>query len=446
MKTEDKKRPVHIVSLEVTNFRRLKAAEVKVIPGKGLVRVTGANGSGKTSLLKAIAGVLGGGGEVHKESLREGAKTGLVSLKLSNGYTIERQLTEKNPKGYLKVTGPDDGSYTQSKLTGWIGAGSFDPLAFFSLPPADKRDALFSVAKDPELPQKLKSLRAEQKEIKDSRTPYIVKKMELNRIIENAPEGEAPEPVDTKETLKELQELQAERKAYEAKKEECQEAVRDKRGAYTATEECERRVAELTREMEAEKEILLSAESNLKLVEKSTDEMVKEFHNTKDPQPAIVEAQKLLASATEVLKAREPWERTAKAVAEIDLVKETEKEMTTTLKGLKDREAKLLTEAGIPVEGIGFDEHGFAQLNRRSLEVASGRERIGVAVAVALAADPEIRVCLLDEANDLDLEALKALDKLAKKHGFQIWVVRIGLEGDGEIVVEDGVAKGREEA
>ena len=446
MKTEDKKRPVHIVSLEVTNFRRLKAAEVKVIPGKGLVRVTGANGSGKTSLLKAIAGVLGGGGEVHKESLREGAKTGLVSLKLSNGFTIERKFTEKNLKGYLKVTGPDDGVHAQSKLTGWIGDGSFDPLAFFSLPPADQRDALFSVAKDPELPQKLKSLRAEQKEIKDSRTPWIVKKMELNRIIENAPEGEAPEPVDTKETFQKLQKLKVQKDTYFHAASRAREAAHDQGSAAGEVRRKNQQVEELKAALLTAAEELEAMEVQHTEAKKKCDHLEKEFLELDDPTEAIDEAQELLASATEVMEAREPWERHAKAEAEVKLVKETEKEMTATLRGLKDRETKLLTEAGIPVDGIGFDEHGFAQLNRRSLEVASGRERIGVAVAVALAADPEIRVCLLDEANDLDLEALKALDKLAKLHGFQIWVVRIGLEGEGEIVVEDGVAKGREEA
>ena len=445
MKTEDKKRPVHIVSLEVTNFRRLKAAEVKVIPGKGLVRVTGANGSGKTSLLKAIAGVLGGGGEVHKESLREGAKTGLVSLKLSNGFTIERKFTEKNLKGYLKVTGPDDGVHAQSKLTGWIGDGSFDPLAFFSLPPADQRDALFSVAKDPELPQKLKSLRAEQKEIKDSRTPYIVKKMELNRVIENAPEGEAPEPVDTKETLELLQVLQEEKAEHENLKSQMRDAGSACEGSRREAEIQEDRVSRLSGELEAERQELKDSKERHQNNIKKHHKLDEKYGKSIDPQTSIGKAQSLLASATEAMEAREPWERHAKAEAEVKLVKETEKEMTATLKGLKDRETKLLTEAGIPVEGIGFDEHGFAQLNRRSLEVASGRERIEVAVAVALASDPEIRVCLVDEANDLDLEALKALDKLAKLHGFQIWVVRIGLEGDGEIVVEDGVAKGREE-
>ena len=123
-----------------------------------------------------------------------------------------------------------------------------------------------------------------------------------------------------------------------------------------------------------------------------------------------------------------------------------ESRLTKELKEQKSEEVKLLDEAGIPVKGIGFDEEGNPQLNGRSLAVASGRERIEVAVTVALAADPEIRVCLVDEANDLDLEALESLDALAKEHQFQIWVVRIGLEGDGEIVCEDGVAKDREES
>ena len=437
--------PVHIVSMEVQNFRRLTAAEVTILPGKGLVRVTGPNSSGKTSLLKAIAGALGGGGEVHRESLREGAKTGMVSLKLSNGFTIERQFTENHPKGYLKVKGPDDGLHAQGKLTGWIGDRSFDPLAFFSLSPGDKRDALFSVAKDPDLPDKLTNLRELQKETYDSRTPWIVQKRELNKILESPPEGEAPEPVDTKETLRKLQVLQVERETYESEKGKCRDAVQAKNDLFAAVEEHERRAAELTRELEAEEESLRDAQARFADVEKFNAELIKAFNKREDPQPAILDAQMTLASATEVLKAREPWERHAKATTEAVEVDKTEKEITATLKGLRDREAQLLNEAGIPVDGIGFDDQGLPQLNGRSLEVASGRERIEVAVAVALAADPEIRVCLVDEANDLDLDALKALDKLAKRHGFQIWVVRIGLEGAGEIVVEDGVAKDRKE-
>lgn len=56
-----------------------------------------------------------------------------------------------------------------------------------------------------------------------------------------------------------------------------------------------------------------------------------------------------------------------------------------------------------------------------------------------------MRVCLLDEANNLDLPSMERLDELAKKHRFQIWAVRIGIEGPGEVVVEDGEAWTRED-
>ena len=442
---EDTKTPVHIVSIQVENFRRLTAAAIKIIPGKGLVKVTGLNNSGKTSLLKAISGVLGGGGEVHRESLHEGAKTGLVSLLLSNGFLIERKFTEKNPKGYLKVTGPDAGRHAQAKLTGWIGDGSFDPMAFFSLPREAQRDALFSIAKDPDLPQKLKELRALQKQTYEDRTPWIVKKRELNRILEDEPKGEAPEPVDTKLIMADLQRLEAERDTYEDKRRCVRKTVQEVKDLFRAVEESERRLAELTKELEAEKQGLWEARARFAEAEKLSAVQIVEFGGMEDPQETIFGAQEILASATEVLKAREPWERHAQAATEAGEVDRVERELTGMIEELKGREVTLLTEAGIPVDGIGFDEQGFAQLNGLSLDVASGRERIEVAVAVAVAADPEIRVCLVDEANDLDLDALKALDELAKLHVFQIWVVRIGIEGAGEIVVADGVAKARDE-
>ena len=183
------KESISIVEVAIENFRRLTVAEIKLVRKEGLVRVTGRNAAGKTSLLKAIAGVLGGAAEVHPESKKEEAKTGRVSLRLSNGYTVERRFTDRNAKGYLTITGPDEGQHRQSKLAGWLGSGSFDPLAFFSLKPESQRDTLFSVAKDPELPKKLADSRRKYVSVYESRTPVIVRKRDLARTIANAPAG-----------------------------------------------------------------------------------------------------------------------------------------------------------------------------------------------------------------------------------------------------------------
>ena len=440
----EKKEAVHIVSMKVENFRRLSAATLKVIPGKGLVRVTGKNASGKTSLLHAIKGALGGGAEVHKESLREGSKAGIISLKLSNGFIIERRFTEKNPKGYLSVTSPDKGQYQQSKLSGWLGDRSFDPLAFYSLSQSEQRNTLFSIAEDTNLSAKLGVLRSNQATTYSARTPVIVKKKELNKVLASPPEGEAPELVDTSETLGKLQKLQEQKITYGALLDQCQglsnliaslsESIVVRENAVKSHEE---RLVKAKESLATKQNAMKEAQSDLKA-------LVDRVNTQEDPAEAIKTTQEYLATAAEVMKSREPWERHERTKLEAGQVKKKEKLLTEELKRLKNEEVKLLGESGIPVPGIGFDEEGNPQLNGLSLAVASGRERIEVAVAVALAADPDIRVCLVDEGNDLDLEAISSLDKLAKEHQFQIWLVRIGLEGDGEIVCEDGVAKERE--
>ena len=441
-------KPVSIVEVEIENFRRLTVAEIKLVPKEGLVRVTGPNAAGKTSLLKAIAGVLGGAGEVHPESKKDEAKTGRVALRLSNGYTVERRFTDRNAKGYLTVTGPDEGQHRQSKLAGWLGSGSFDPLAFFSLKPEAQRDTLFSVAKDPELPKKLADSRRKYAAVYDDRTPVIVRKRDLARTIASAPAGEPPDPIDTKETLSLIRSGQALQVRYQSLNRQHQNAMAKIHSYETAVssrvakiEDLEQRSDELLNRISGQKERLKVDKSNLSECQKKAEVLQSDLSQTDDPAPQIAQLQEVLASASEVDRKRQPWLDHEKATMDFENVATEERTLTEDLKNIKAAEGRLLAESGIPVKGIGFDEAGTPLLNDRSLELASGRERIEVAVSVALAADPQLRVCLLDEANELDLDAMKALDRLARKHHFQIWCVRIGLEGPGEIVVEDGVAK-----
>ena len=209
-------------------------------------------------------------------------------------------------------------------------------------------------------------------------------------------------------------------------------------------EELEQRIEELLDRISGQKERLKADKSNLSSAQQKAVGLQAELEGTADPAPQIAQLQEVLASASQVDRQRQPWLDHRKATVSFENVEEAEQGLTADLKSIKAGEGRLLAESGIPVDGISFSESGTPLLNGRSLELASGRERIEVAVAVALAADPQLRVCLLDEANELDLEAMAALDKLARKHHFQIWCVRIGLEGSGEIVVEDGVAKSAE--
>lgn len=440
-----KKKRHTIVRVLVETFRRLRVAEVELDGSAGLVTVTGKNKAGKSSLLKAIAGALGGQGEVEEGSVQDGAGgRSLLKVILSNGYTVQRKFTSKAPKGYLTITGPNGETSTQqSLLNDWLGPHSFDPLALMTLDLKRQWEILLGCGKNPNLALHLDENRLKQKRVYEERTPHI--SAQRRAAGEPKPEGLRPEPMDTSAQVKKLQDLQAQadERFQLIGMLGRQEDFLDSR--LEALKNAEVNLAYARSQVEQAETTLQLRQEEVTTQTEKRDALQLQVEQTADPAEAIQEVQVELARADAVqehLQVWRDWDRAQedhkKATAEVD-------RLTTQLDELKEQESQLIAEAGIPVPGLSFSEEGEPLLNGKSFSLASGAEKIEVAVAVALAVNPEVGVCLVDEANDLDLEHLEALDKLARKHGFQIWACRLGLEGAGEVVVEDGVATNRKE-
>lgn len=434
-----KREGIHVVGVEVQNMHRLRCAEVVLKPGGGLVTVTGANASGKTSLLRAIAGAIGGAGEVHEEALREGAESGRVHLQLSNGYTIDRHFTERNPKGALKVRGADGGAHKQGTLSGWLGDTSFDPLAFFTLKPDRMTEILLGLSTDPELASTLRGLRGDLETLADERRPHNSEVQRCQRM--RAPEGERPEGVDLDAELARVEGLETDVEQWKALGDAIVSANGD---IATITEHLTAHrtsVDELEKKLLDARGLVERTGVHLEAAQKRREEAVGVLENNTDPTPDLAAAREKVRSATARNAALEPWREWENSRGSLAAAQEAAAELTGRIDGLRELEATTIAGAGIPVEGLTFDADGHPLLNGRALELASGGERIGMATAVALAVDPQLRVCLVDEANDLDLAALEALAELGERHDFQIFACRIGIEGPGEIVVEDGMAR-----
>ena len=128
---------VRALEIIVENVKGIEHATLRLRrmpPGQGqLIVLTGENGAGKTSLLRAIDGLLSGG---HRTDLiRDGATKSRISMILSDGTEIERTITLKG--SYPKVTPPEGiappkgiETYFKSLASGF----GFDPLAFISKP------------------------------------------------------------------------------------------------------------------------------------------------------------------------------------------------------------------------------------------------------------------------------------------------------------------------
>ena len=116
---------LRIESVTIENIKAITALEFKA----GTVTViSGRNGVGKSSVLDALASVFGGGHD--PDLIRRGAKSGTVTIGLSNGVVMKKSITPKNST--MKVTTQDGGlvkgpqSYVKSLTHGM----AFDPVSF----------------------------------------------------------------------------------------------------------------------------------------------------------------------------------------------------------------------------------------------------------------------------------------------------------------------------
>jgi hypothetical protein len=117
--------------------------ELEIKPGGKITRISGENGTGKTSVIEAIKSILEGG--VHDATLlRKGQKEGLIVLDLGDG--VEMTKTIKADKSDFKVTHPDVGEISRgvTYLNKIRDKFSSNPVDFLTAKPAERVNILLN--------------------------------------------------------------------------------------------------------------------------------------------------------------------------------------------------------------------------------------------------------------------------------------------------------------
>lgn len=115
--------------------------------------------------------------------------------------------------------------------------------------------------------------------------------------------------------------------------------------------------------------------------------------------------------------------------------------VTRRLAEIEEQKTKALEEAQFPLEGLSLED-GYVTYNSIPLEQLSSAEKLRVALAITMKANPEIRVIRITDGSLLDVDSLAEVTKLATKHDFQVWVEIVDETGEVGIVMEEGeVAK-----
>ncbi|SFN66944.1 AAA family ATPase [Mycetocola miduiensis] len=415
---------LQIVNLQAENYKRVKA--VNITPEGNVVFIGGRNAQGKTSVLDAIWAALAGGdaSRATQQPIRDGQETAVVRLDLGE-YIVTRRWT-KDDSGTLTVESGDGAKYSspQKLLDEVVGARAFDPLAFTRQSARDQVATLVSTVK---LPFDPAAVERERKGMFDTRTEV---KREVTKL-----EGQLAGFAPTDETLP-AEEVSAASVLDEYEEASQHNAAIDRlynaaADAQTERENAAKHVAKLEEQLDAARTYLTMAiETEETTVAKAAASVRKDL--------AAISARLASVEATNA-KVRAQQHRAAVA-AELSERKQRAAQLTIQLEQIDKRKAGALAAANFPVDGLSFDDSGVTYKGI-PFSQASAAEQLRVSVALAMAANPTLRVLRILDGSLLDSDSLKIIGELATENDYQVWIEIVDESGKVGVVIEDGQVK-----
>jgi len=435
-----------IVKLEAENYKRLKAIEI--IPEGNTVVISGKNGAGKTSVLDAIWACLSGGdaGRKIKKPVRNGEENAKIVLELDE-LIVTRTWTGDD-KTYLTVESKDGAAYKspQAILDALVGRLTFDPLEFAGLKSKEQVAALLDVVDigvDPA------ALEVERGEFYDERAIVNreVKRLEGVLASTTTPYKDAPtEEVSATSLVAKLEDAKDVHRKRDDIASDLERQVNESKRITAAVinlkEEFDREKKELEKSF-TEKEGQL--QNDLENNDHNVMVTGKELEEISNVLPDIEEIQKEVNDADETnanARAAKAWHEVTK---QLKTKQEESKALTDKILAIDKEKSDAIKVAQMPVEGLSFDENGLT-FNGVPFAQASSAEQLRISTAMAMAANPKLRVIRVTDGSLLDSDSMKMIEQLAKDNDYQIWIEVVDDSGKMGVYIEDGAVAERPEA
>lgn len=418
---------LRVIRLQAENFKRLVA--VDITPTGDLVVISGANGQGKSSVLDSIWAAVANSSasKTIPDPIRHGADSAEVRVNLGE-LVVTRTWTRADGQATttrLKVESATGAKMrnAQTVLDTLMSRLTLDPLAFLGMREPDQVAELLRILDLPQDPAEIDHARAEA----------FAERTEVNREAKRLAAQLDALPADPDAPLAEvsmadaLADLAAARQAID----EHQATERHAAAIATRLQEIGHQIAALEAErdrIEAEHYALLT----------KLDEA--------EPGLADLDALTAVLADLESLNARaRARHRRDEVVAEHNAAVDRSEDLSDRIACLDETKRTLLAEAAMPLQGLEFADDGLTY-GGIPLAQCAASERLRVAVAIAMAGQPRLRVIRVTDGSLLDTASMQALADLARAYGAQVWVEVVDETGQVGVVIEDGTVAGIETA
>ena len=144
-----------------------------------------------------------------------------------------------------------------------------------------------------------------------------------------------------------------------------------------------------------------------------------------------------IAGAQEINKGVAAKKQNGELNAKIALMQNNVDVIETILKERESIRAKALLESKMPINGLTL---GDKEVLYRDIpfDQLSAAEQLRVSVAIAMAANPKLKVIRIKDGSLLDDASLKIIQEMAAEREYQVWCETVNTTGKVGIVMEDG--------
>lgn len=409
---------VTIASLEIENVKKVKA--VRLSPTEtGLTLIGGDNGQGKTSVLEAIMGCLGG--DSFKQPVREGADKGTVNITLSNGVLVKRTYTATGGSR-LDVTDATGKKGGQQLLAAFVSAFALDVAEFMNAADKKKADILLKVIGVNPQPfeEKIRTLEADR----------LLKGRERDRAKGNAESLPYFEGFDEKLDGNAISGQMTEALSHNAAIRQASNDVQAKRDRWQMANQ----------RVEQAKEALRTAQEAFEKAQLEFAQAEEKAGTVGQP----VDTQAISAKLQEVTEYNEKVSANLARKAAQDLhaqLAEEYKAISGEIEDVRMELRALLEGANLPYPGLGVND-GVLEFNGRPWSTLSESERLILATAVSRAVMPQCKFVLIDGMERMDKKTLRTFTGWLVAQGLQAIGTRVGDGSENSIIIEDGEVVG----
>ncbi|MCK4529448.1 AAA family ATPase [candidate division WOR-3 bacterium] len=408
-----------IVEFHAEHFKALKA--VGITPQGNIIKISGPNAAGKSSILHAIEAALGGKNALknNPDPVQHGEKTAEVTIDLGK-YKVTRTWIDGVSK--LKIINKEGVRYSHPSgvLSSIVGDLSFDPLIFKNQSNKDQVKTLLELI---DLPIDLYALDDDRENLYNSRRLVNRAVKHLGGKVAGFPLVNVPDTeINTSDIMsamelatKTISDNKDVRFNYEFKQDAKDELITS--------------ISALETELLRKQDRLVSLECEINQLEPQVDSLI-------DPDLTVFKDQ--LQNAEQINTNVRSMQQRNLIIEELNGEKNNSESLTAKIKEIDDLKERTIREAEMPIDGLGFNDLGVT-FNDTLIKQCSTAEQHRISVAIGMAMNPKLRVILIDDGSALDSNTMKDIEDLATNKGYQLWIGVVDETGKIGICIEDGI-------